>query len=238
MAEQICVFDEFTSVVDRTVAKACASCVAKQTRTKGKQFVAVSCHYDILEWLEPDWIIDMQDCSFSRRRLQRPKIEYSIYEASKNVWPIFEGHHYLSASIHPAAKIIVGLIDGRLAAMCSDLHMMHPTVHNMRRIHRLVVLPDFQGFGLGPRLMDFMAADNRSKNKRTSITTSHPGLIRSLDKSKLWRMTSAPKTMNTSGKKSKIHSMAAKSPTACSFGRMVAAFEWCGGKHDAEDANV
>jgi energy-coupling factor transporter ATP-binding protein EcfA2 len=230
MSAELCVFDEFTSVVDRTVAKACAMCVAKYARKNGKRFVAVSCHHDILEWMEPDWVIDMTDSSFSRRSLRRPNLTLEIYEADRSVWPFFAGHHYLSADINKAARIIVAAVDGRLAGMCSDLHMMHPTVKNMRRIHRLVVLPDFQGFGIGPTIMAYMASVNFKNKKRTSITTSHPGLIRALDKSKQWRMTSAPKTMNASGKRGKVHSMAAKNVSACSFGRLTAAFEWCGGE--------
>ena len=52
------VFDEFTSVVDRQVAQTACLAVAKAVRKSEKRFVAVSCHYDILDWLEPDWIFD------------------------------------------------------------------------------------------------------------------------------------------------------------------------------------
>lgn len=52
------VFDEFTSVVDRNVAK--TACIAIQKAIKGtnKKFIAVSCHKDIIEWLQPDWTFD------------------------------------------------------------------------------------------------------------------------------------------------------------------------------------
>lgn len=52
------VFDEFTSVVDRNVAK--TACIAIQKAIKGtnKKFIAVSCHKDIVEWLQPDWVFD------------------------------------------------------------------------------------------------------------------------------------------------------------------------------------
>lgn len=52
------VFDEFTSVVDRQVAQTASLAIAKAVRKQGKKFVAVSCHYDILDWLEPDWVFD------------------------------------------------------------------------------------------------------------------------------------------------------------------------------------
>lgn len=52
------VFDEFTSVVDREIAKVASACISKAVRKAKKQFVAVSCHRDIVDWLEPDWIYD------------------------------------------------------------------------------------------------------------------------------------------------------------------------------------
>ncbi len=51
-------FDEFTSVVDRQVAQTACLAVNKAVKRLGKKFVAVSCHYDILEWLQPDWVLD------------------------------------------------------------------------------------------------------------------------------------------------------------------------------------
>lgn len=52
------VFDEFTSVVDRKVAQTACIAINKSIKQMGKKFVAVSCHYDILEWLQPDWVFD------------------------------------------------------------------------------------------------------------------------------------------------------------------------------------
>ena len=53
---ELTVFDEFTSVIDRTVAKIGSNCVQKAIRRQGKKFIAVSCHDDVVDWLLPDWI--------------------------------------------------------------------------------------------------------------------------------------------------------------------------------------
>ena len=60
------VFDEFTSVVDRTIAKTASYAIQKAIRKNGcgKKFVAVSCHKDIQEWLMPDWVYDTDKRSF------------------------------------------------------------------------------------------------------------------------------------------------------------------------------
>jgi ABC-type ATPase with predicted acetyltransferase domain len=62
--DEIIVFDEFTSVVDRTIAKTASYAIQKSIRKTNKKFVAVSCHYDILEWLEPDWVYDTNKKQF------------------------------------------------------------------------------------------------------------------------------------------------------------------------------
>jgi ABC-type ATPase with predicted acetyltransferase domain len=54
------VIDEFTSVVDRQVAQVASHTVQKAVRrTPGRQFVAVTCHYDVTDWLQPDWVYDV-----------------------------------------------------------------------------------------------------------------------------------------------------------------------------------
>src|ERR1019366_7850352 len=55
-AGQRIVFDEYTSVVDRTVAQIGSAALAKTVRQRGQQFVAVTCHEDVADWLTPDWI--------------------------------------------------------------------------------------------------------------------------------------------------------------------------------------
>lgn len=53
------VVDEFTSVIDRQVAKIAAAAFAKAwRRNKGGRIVLLSCHYDVVEWIKPDWVYD------------------------------------------------------------------------------------------------------------------------------------------------------------------------------------
>lgn len=58
------VFDEFTSVVDRTVAQIGSFAVQKAVRRTDRQFVAVTCHFDVVDWLLPDWVFDTNDMTF------------------------------------------------------------------------------------------------------------------------------------------------------------------------------
>ena len=62
--EEVIVFDEYTSTINREVAKVSSHAVAKSIRRTDKKFVAVTCHDDIVDWLEPDWIFDTNKMSF------------------------------------------------------------------------------------------------------------------------------------------------------------------------------
>jgi len=76
------VFDEFTSVVDRTVAKTSSYAISKAIKKLKKQFVAVSCHKDIVEWLEPDWIYDtdLKQFFFVLINIKDRKLNYQLEE--------------------------------------------------------------------------------------------------------------------------------------------------------------
>jgi ABC-type Mn2+/Zn2+ transport system ATPase subunit len=60
------VVDEFTSVVDRQIARIGALAFQKAWRRTKGQAVLLSCHYDIAEWLEPDWIFDTANGEIGR----------------------------------------------------------------------------------------------------------------------------------------------------------------------------
>ena len=69
LPQKLVVFDEFTSVVDREVAKIGSYAVSKAVRRQqGKQFIAVTCHYDIVDWLEPDWVFCTDTMEFDRKK--------------------------------------------------------------------------------------------------------------------------------------------------------------------------
>lgn len=188
----LAVVDEFTSVVDRTVAKITSAAVAKTVRTRGQKFVAVSCHYDIAEWLEPDWIYDPSVNKFARGNLHRPEIRLSIYRAHHSSWEIFRKHHYLDTNLHKAAVCFVADWNKTLVAFSSWLPLMSGTVSNGYREHRTVTLPDFQGVGIGNALSSYCASLWKGLGKRPFSTTSHPSMIASRVRSKLWRVARRP----------------------------------------------
>jgi ABC-type ATPase with predicted acetyltransferase domain len=61
LRDDFVVFDEFTSVVDRLVAETMCIAINKVIKRLNKKIVLISCHYDILNWLQPDWYFDTNE---------------------------------------------------------------------------------------------------------------------------------------------------------------------------------
>lgn len=189
------VIDEFTSVIDRQVAKI-GSCAFKKAVNKlNRQFIMLSCHYDIIEWLCPDWTYDFLSGEFSRRLLRRPDIKLEIWQCKKELWNTFSKHHYLSGKINTSAKCFLATIDNAPACFLAMLPSMG--YKDTYRIHRIVTLPDYQGVGIASALMNWVANSYHSNGKKVTITTSHPSMIHYLSKSKLWRI----RQINKNGQK-------------------------------------
>lgn len=72
------VVDEFTSVVDRQIAKIGAAAFVKSWRKTGKQIVLLSCHYDVVDWLQPDWVYDTR-VSEVKKKSQSGRISSSTF---------------------------------------------------------------------------------------------------------------------------------------------------------------
>ncbi len=66
--QPLIVFDEFTSVVDREIAKVSAYAISKAVRRSKKKFIAVTCHYDVVDWLDPDWVFCTDTMEFDRKK--------------------------------------------------------------------------------------------------------------------------------------------------------------------------
>lgn len=181
------VYDEYTSVVDRNVAKICSAAVAKGIKA-GQidcRFVAVTCHYDVADWLEPDWVLDMATGTVARRSLRRPGIKLEIRRCGTDAWPLFKRHHYLSGNLNPASLCYLATWNGAPVAFCALLaHFGHK---GRRRISRIVTLPDYQGIGIGGRFLDAIAQRTHLEGFTLSIVASHPSIIHHCGKSPLWR---------------------------------------------------
>tara|TARA_S200002703_G_C3769722_1_gene236993 strand:- start:29 stop:1108 length:1080 start_codon:yes stop_codon:yes gene_type:complete len=215
-------FDEFTSVVDRDVAKIGSNCVQKFVRKTNKKFIAVSCHYDIIDWLQPDWVFDVNKNQISRRSVRRPKIEFKIYSTNRENWRLFKNFHYLNTSIHKASKCFIGYVWNKPVAFGSVIHFPHPKIKNAKREHRIVTLPDYQGIGLGNRISDFIAKYYTEKGFNYYSTTSQPAMIYYRNKSLNWALVRNLSHVSNNNKSSTIKQLKKTS----SSNRLTASFKY------------
>ncbi len=218
-------FDEYTSVVDRNVAKACSMAIAKGIRSGAIpcRFVAVTCHYDVAEWLEADWVLDMATGRLERRRLRRPSIDLEIHRCRMAAWKLFARHHYLSGSLAPGARCYLATWQGEPAAFCATLSVI--ATKNHRRFTRIVTLPDYQGMGIGMRMVAAVASLHRQDGYRINVTSSHPALIRHCRHSEQWKTVCVKKTGSS---KSLFSCFNTSAKYRSSTGRAVVSFEYVG----------
>jgi ABC-type taurine transport system ATPase subunit len=184
------VFDEFTSVVDRNIAQIGSFATQKAIRKMDKKFIAISCHYDIEDWLLPDWVFNTDTMTFHNfegQKKNRPEIKFEIFNtADKAIWKMFAKHHYLSHTHNNSANVFIAIINNQIAGFLSVLHFPHPKTKNIKKVHRLVILPDYQGAGFGIKFLQEVGKFYKKQKYKYSIVTSAPSLIYALKKSNNW----------------------------------------------------
>jgi energy-coupling factor transporter ATP-binding protein EcfA2 len=190
--QALAVCDEFTSVVDRTVAQIGSVALARTVRSRGGQFIALTCHEDVEAWLQPDWVYRPAEERLTWRCLQRrPPITLEVVRCQASAWPLFAPHHYLSHALAPSAVCFLASWSGRPVAFSAWLPFVSRG-QRARREHRTVALPDYQGVGIGNALSALVASLWRGLGYRALSTTTHPAMIRSRCRSLLWRLRRAP----------------------------------------------
>ncbi len=188
----LAVVDEYSSVVDRTVAQIGSAALGKTIRQRGQRFIAVTCHDDVEDWLQPDWVYRPAENAFTWRWLRRrPTISLHIVRCSTSAWRLFAPHHYLSHALNAGAACFLAAWNERPIAFSAWLPFVGagpPT----RREHRTVTLPDYQGVGIGNVLSATIASMWKALGFRALSTTTHPAMMRARHKSPLWRMRRPP----------------------------------------------
>ena len=201
--DEVILIDEYTSVVDRDVAKAMSFALQKYIRRENKRIILASCHYDILEWLMPDWTCSPQKggalerCDY--RRQGRPKIEIDVHRCRYETWQLFKQHHYLSQDLNKASKCYVFTWNKKPIAFIAILPFPGVFDAKTRVISRIVVLPDFQGLGIGKALINYISSLYSSIGSKMYIRTVNPAIGIVLGKDKNWKETCKNlKPMNSS----------------------------------------
>lgn len=220
------VVDEFTSVVDRQVAKCASHAIQKYARRTTRKLVAVTCHFDVLDWLQPDWVLEPAGMDFQRRSVQpRPRLEVELRKVPKSLWRVFASYHYLTAVLPSSCHCWAAFIDGRPVAFTAAAKMPHPKARDIYRLARTVVLPDWQGIGLSFALKNKVGAAFKSAGYRLRSYPATPGYIRANVAQPNWACVKRPGSAVSSGRGQRV-----------SQARSCAVFEYRGESMDRDRA--
>lgn len=119
---------------------------------------------------------------------KRPTVAVEIKPASRALWPQFRLYHYMSAALVNGARCYALYVNERLAAFAATLHFPHPRRWNIWRVYRVVVLPDWQGLGLGMALIGRLGGAHRAVGHELRIQTASAVFGRVLYRSSEWKL--------------------------------------------------
>ena len=118
------------------------------------------------------------------------------------MWNIFKKYHYLNGDLHKACDQYVGVINGEI--VCHTGIIQFPMRKGWKRVHRLVVLPDYQGIGIGTKFIEEIAKVYTDNGYILNLTTTTPSLVNTLRRNKNWiliRFGRSKSSYETFGKK-------------------------------------
>jgi GNAT superfamily N-acetyltransferase len=154
-----------------------------------------SCHRDIIDWLDPDWVYDTDLQKLDNRRSllrlgTRPELSLTIRSTGPHYWQYFKRFHYLDTAISKSAHYYMLLLGNKPIGFHAAIHSTNRDIHSYWRGHRTVILPEFQGMGIGTAFSDAVAQIYVDRGFRYFSKTAHPSFGEHREKSPLWRPTS------------------------------------------------
>lgn len=239
----LAVVDEFTSVIDRQIARVGAAAFSKSWRRGAGKVVLLTPHYDVIEWLQPDWVYDTKEARFYSRDClrQRPDITIDIYRVPGTKWGFFKPHYYLDLPFPVAAQYFIAFVGGEPVAHLAVCPMFQSGHY---RATRMVVLPEWQGIGVGTAFLNevcrlHLDGQGRNGHKYTTLFhTSHPQLCQALRKSPLWEQVSGAikfdnkaKSIQTLAKAAESRGQKKKSGGFGGHFRAIQGFKYTGGQN-------
>ena len=208
--DDVIVIDEFTSVVDRTVAKVMSHSIQKFARREKKTIVLCACHYDIIDWLNPDWVIDCNKQQYTDRRSLRSdfkrkeQIEFTIKKIDRKTWKYFSKYHYLSERLPGGKLYLYGLFEGenQIGFQCFANYVPKRKTTKTWIYHsnRTVIHPDYAGMGLGILLINETSElMHKKENIKVMAKFSSTPIYKSMIKQSCWSLRSIDRAMKSRG---------------------------------------
>lgn len=127
-------------------------------------------------------------------KYSRPTLKLEVFEIFSTdktlMWGLFKKHHYLTDKLNKAARCFIVKWQDKIVAFESMLPLPCGTLKFAWREHRLVVLSDYQGLGMGNAVSECVSEILRQSGKRVFSKTANRKLGEYRNRSPLWRKTS------------------------------------------------
>lgn len=125
-----------------------------------------------------------------------PTVRSRLRRCDPSMWQKFREHHYKTRTLSSASRAFLltaqlpGLPEQSAGFMATIPHTGGRERGSMKtlpyRAHRTVILPEWQGIGIGSRLSDAVAEIHRREGRRYFGQTVHPRFGEYRDRSPLW----------------------------------------------------
>lgn len=191
------VMDEFTSVIDRLAAKTMSHCVQKFARKNNVKFCAISCHYDVIDFLNPCWIIDCNKQEYIDRRglwqnyKRSEQIKFDVRRVGRETWKNFSKYHYLSKNLPFGIMDFFGLFHNgdQIGFQCFANYTPKVKFKKIKmHFNRTVIHPDYLGFGLGIKMINETSKIMKKEGYEVWGKYSSTAVFNSMIKDKNWRL--------------------------------------------------
>ena len=104
----------------------------------------------------------------------------------KDIWRVFREHHYLTKDFNKGAFVYLITLDNTIVGFNSILNQPSGTSKFSFRTHRLVILPDYQGLGIGTKFEEFIGEYLLKQGRKLYLRTTHLRLGRHCLESNKW----------------------------------------------------
>ena len=115
---------------------------------------------------------------------KRPKIECNIRKWKYDEWKIFSKYHYLDANLSKAAHRYILEYEWEPIWFCAVIHFPHPKNAKIKKVHRLVIRPDYQWLWIWIKFLEKVWTFYNDFDY--TITTSNQALIYGLKNKSNW----------------------------------------------------
>lgn len=126
-------------------------------------------------------------------------------------------YHYLNYDLSPSAKCYGLYEQNKIIGFCSIIHYPHPKNPRIKHIHRLVIHPDYQGIGLGKKLLNIVSSYWSEKKFDVFLVTSAKNLIIGLKRDKNWACTRYGKMGINTGNVPELNKTSSKNRRTATF---------------------